>query len=323
MRETKHLLFPGNFPAITRSHLTTLQVNLGYKCNQSCTHCHVNAGPNRTEMMDDATLELLIKYLSEHKVSLLDITGGAPELHPRFRELVVEARKASVTVRDRCNLTILFEPQQEDLAQFLADNHVEVVASLPCYTEENVNKQRGKGVFSLSIQALQQLNALGYAHDSSLTLHLVFNPSGPVLPPSQVELEKEYKLRLAQDYNVQFNDLFVITNMPIQRFGSSLLSTGHFDSYMDTLRINHQDDNLATVMCKDTVSIDWQGNVYDCDFNQMLEEPLYSSDKRPLHISDLFAAKLSDLPIKTGNHCYGCTAGQGSSCSGALNEAPN
>ena len=319
MRETKHLLFPGTFPAISRSRLTTLQVNLGYKCNQSCTHCHVNAGPNRTEMMDDATLDLVIKYISENDIALLDVTGGAPELHPRFRQLVIEAGKAGVTVRDRCNLTILFEPQQEDLAEFLADNQVEIVASLPCYTEDTVNKQRGKGVFSLSIDALQQLNSLGYAEDSNLNLHLVFNPSGPVLPPSQMELEKEYKQRLAQDHNVRFNDLFVITNMPIQRFGSSLLSTGHFHSYMDTLRNSHQADNLETVMCKDTVSIDWQGNVFDCDFNQMLEEPLYSKDKHPLHISDLFATSLGDLPIKTGNHCFGCTAGQGSSCSGALN----
>jgi radical SAM/Cys-rich protein len=318
MRETKHLLFPGNFPVVHRNRLTTLQVNLGYKCNQSCTHCHVNAGPNRTEMMDDETLDLIIKYISENNVSLLDVTGGAPELHPRFRDLVVEAGKVGVTVRDRCNLTILFEPNQEDLAQFLADNHVEIVASLPCYTEDTVNKQRGKGVFSLSIEALQQLNALGYAEDSALNLHLVFNPSGPVLPPSQVELEKEFKLRLAQDHNVRFNDLFVITNMPIQRFGSSLLSTGHFHSYMDTLRASHQQDNLATVMCKDTVSIDWKGNVYDCDFNQMLEEPLVSNNNQPLHISDLFASNLSELPIKTGNHCFGCTAGQGSSCSGAL-----
>ncbi len=318
MRDTKHLLFPGNFPAIKRNQLTTLQVNLGYRCNQSCSHCHVNAGPNRTEMMDDTTLDLVIRYISEHNVTLLDVTGGAPELHPRFKELVLAAGKANVTVRDRCNLTILFEPQQENLAQFLADNHVEIVASLPCYTEENVNKQRGKGVFSLSIKALQQLNALGYAQENSLNLHLVFNPSGPVLPPSQHELEKQYKERLLEDYNVRFNDLFVITNMPIQRFGSSLLSTGHFESYMNTLRTHHQADNLATVMCKDTVSIDWQGNVYDCDFNQMLEEPLYSTQNRPLHIRDLFTLTLNGQPIKTGNHCYGCTAGQGSSCSGAL-----
>ena len=318
MRETKHLLFPGDFPSIRRNHLTTLQVNLGYKCNQSCTHCHVNAGPNRTEMMDDATLDLVIKYISKHNVTLLDVTGGAPELHPRFRELVVRANEANVTVRDRCNLTILFEPEQENLAKFLADNQVEIVASLPCYTEETVNKQRGKGVFSLSIEALQLLNSLGYAKNKNLNLHLVFNPSGPVLPPSQIELEQEYKKRLSQDYGIHFNELFVITNMPIQRFGSSLLSTGHFESYMNTLRSNHQTANLPTVMCKDTVSIDWQGNVYDCDFNQMLEEPLLSQDKRPLHISDLFTTDVTDFLIKTGNHCYGCTAGQGSSCSGAL-----
>ncbi|MDW3096099.1 MAG: arsenosugar biosynthesis radical SAM protein ArsS [Gammaproteobacteria bacterium] len=318
MRETKHLLFPSDFPSIRRNQLTTLQVNLGYKCNQSCTHCHVNAGPTRTEMMDDETLDLVIEYISEHNVALLDVTGGAPELHPRFRQLVVAANNANVTVRDRCNLTILFEPKQEDLAKFLADNQVEIVASLPCYTEENVNKQRGKGVFSLSIEALQLLNKLGYAENKKLNLHLVFNPSGPVLPPSQVELEQEYKKRLSQDYGIYFNELFVITNMPIQRFGSSLLSTGHFESYMNTLRNNHQTANLSTVMCKDTVSIDWQGNVYDCDFNQMLEEPLHSKAKRPLHISDLFSTNVTDLAIKTGNHCYGCTAGQGSSCSGAL-----
>lgn len=321
MRETKHLLFPGDFPAIRRNQLTTLQVNLGYKCNQSCTHCHVNAGPTRTEMMDDATLDLVIKYISEHNVTLLDVTGGAPELHPRFRELVISANKANVTIRDRCNLTILFEPEQEDLAKFLADNRVEIVASLPCYTEETVNKQRGKGVFSLSIEALKLLNSFGYAENKHLNIHLVFNPSGPVLPPSQIELEKEYKKRLSQDYGIHFNELFVITNMPIQRFGSSLLSTGHFESYMTTLRNSHQETNLPTVMCKDTVSIDWRGNVYDCDFNQMLEEPLYSEDKRPLHISDLFSNNINDLPIKTGNHCYGCTAGQGSSCSGALSSS--
>lgn len=319
MRETKHLLFPGDFPKIKRDPLRTLQINLGYKCNQSCTHCHVNAGPNRTEMMDDATLELIFRYLSENNVLLLDITGGAPELHPRFRELVIVAREAGVTVRDRCNLTVLFEPNQEDLAEFLALNQVEVVASLPCYTEEIVNRQRGKGVFSLSIRALQQLNSLGYAINNDLKLHLVYNPSGPVLPPSQIELEKEYKQRLATGYNIEFNELFVITNMPIQRFGSSLLSTGHFDSYMSTLRDSHQTSNLATVMCRDTISINWQGNVFDCDFNQMLEEPLRLDNNRTLHIRDLFTTDISKLAIKTGNHCYGCTAGQGSSCSGALN----
>ena len=316
MRETKHLLFPGDFPGIQRNALTTLQVNLGYKCNQSCTHCHVNAGPNRTEMMDDETLDLILKFLSHSNVSLLDVTGGAPELHPRFKELVQAANDANVSVRDRCNLTILFEEGQDGLAEFLAKQQVEIVASLPCYTEENVNKQRGKGVFSLSVQALQLLNKLGYAKQEALRLHLVYNPSGPVLPPSQTELQNDYKKRLAEDFDIEFNELFVITNMPIQRFGSSLLSTGHFDSYMTTLRNSHQTENLQTVMCKDTVSIDWQGHIYDCDFNQMLDLPI--SEKHPLHIRDLFDIDLTGRAIKTGNHCYGCTAGQGSSCSGAL-----
>ena len=318
MRETKHLLFPGDFPAIQRQQLNTLQVNLGYKCNQSCTHCHVNAGPTRTEMMQDDIIELVIKYLQLHPVSLLDLTGGAPELHPRFRELVTVARQLNIDVRDRCNLTILFEPEQETLAEFLAQNKVEVVASLPCYTEENVNKQRGKGVFSPSIEALKKLNALGYGTQDGLNLHLVYNPSGPVLPPSQYQLEQDYKQHLHKDYGIVFNKLFVITNMPIQRFGSSLLSTGHFDTYMTTLRNSYQAANLDTVMCKDTVSIDWQGYMYDCDFNQMLNEPLTDESQHALHIRDLFNQDLTSMKIKTGNHCYGCTAGQGSSCSGAL-----
>ncbi len=318
MRETKHLLFPGDFPALKRRQLNTLQVNLGYKCNQSCTHCHVNAGPTRTEMMQDDCIELVIKYLQQHPVSLLDLTGGAPELHPRFRELVKIAHELDITVRDRCNLTILFEPGQETLAEFLAQYKVEVVASLPCYTEQNVNKQRGKGVFSLSIDALQKLNSLGYGKHDDLNLHLVFNPSGPVLPPAQCQLEQDYKQHLDDDYGIVFNNLFVITNMPIQRFGSSLLSTGHFDSYMTTLRESYQATNLDTVMCKDTVSIDWRGHVYDCDFNQMLNEPLTDQQQHPLHLRDLLNIDISGLGIKTGNHCYGCTAGQGSSCSGAL-----
>lgn len=318
MRDTKHLLFPGDFPAIKRKPLKTLQINLGYKCNQSCTHCHVNAGPTRKEMMQDDTLDFIIKYLSQHSVELLDLTGGAPELHPRFKELVKTANGLGIAVRDRCNLTILFEQGQESLANFLAEHKVEIVASLPCYTEKNVNQQRGKGVFSLSIQALQELNSLGYGINNDLALHLVFNPSGPVLPPSQIQLELDYKQRLAEDYNIKFNNLFVITNMPIQRFGSSLLSTGHFETYMNTLRENHQLDNLDTVMCKDTISVDWQGYLYDCDFNQMLNEPLSNKNSPRLHIKDLFTTNTNELNIKTGNHCYGCTAGQGSSCSGAL-----
>ena len=316
MHETKHLLFPSDFPVIKRNSLNTLQVNLGYKCNQSCVHCHVNAGPGRTEMMNDETLNLILKFISTQNIALLDITGGAPELHTRFRELVQAANDANVSVRDRCNLTILFEEGQAGLAEFLAQHHVEIVASLPCYTEQNVNKQRGRGVFSASVRALQLLNKLGYGSRQDLRLNLVYNPGGPGLPPPQKALQSDYKKRLGQDFGIVFNDLFVITNMPIQRFGSSLLSSGHFDSYMNTLRNSYQAGNLATLMCKDTVSVDWQGYVYDCDFNQMLTLPI--AEKRPLHIGDLFDVDLTGRSIKTGNHCYGCTAGQGSSCSGAL-----
>ncbi|MEM8844712.1 MAG: arsenosugar biosynthesis radical SAM (seleno)protein ArsS [Pseudomonadota bacterium] len=319
MRETKHLLFPGDFPAIKRKSSNILQVNLGYVCNMSCTHCHVNAGPNRTEIMSDETLEILIDVLSRGNFSLLDLTGGAPELHPKFRYLISKAHELGIPVRDRCNLTILFETEQEGLADFLATHNVEIVASLPCYTEKNVNQQRGKGVFQDSIRALKYLNEKGYAHDDKLKLHLVYNPSGPLLPPSQVSLQQDYKRNLANDFNIHFNELFVITNMPIQRFGSTLLSTGHFDSYMDILRNSHLDENLGNVMCRDTISVDWQGNIYDCDFNQMLDLSINSDQGESLHIRDLLNTNLEDHTIQTGNHCYGCTAGQGSSCSGALN----
>ena len=319
MHDSKPRLLPSDFPAITRHDTKVLQVNIGYQCNQSCVHCHVNAGPNRTEMMSDHTVDLIIQYMQTKQCSLLDVTGGAPELHPRFRELVHTAHAQHLNVRDRCNLTILFEPGQEGLAEFLAQHNVEIIASLPCYSEKNVNQQRGKGVFSKSIQALQLLNSLGYAKQSNLKLHLVYNPLGPYLPPDQIKLQQEYKQHLADEFDISFNELFVITNMPIKRFGSSLISTGHFDSYVDTLRQSHQPTHLANVMCRDTISVDWQGNLFDCDFNQMLEIPLLSSNKKPLHISDLFSNKLAGLPIQTANHCYGCTAGQGSSCSGALN----
>ena len=319
MRETRHLLLPGSFPKIKRKSCKILQVNLGYRCNQSCTHCHVNAGPNRTEMMDDSTLDSLINLLSRENFSLLDITGGAPELHSGFRRLVTEAYQQGVPIRDRCNLTILFEPEQETLADFLAEHQVEIVASLPCYTESNVNQQRGKGVFSYSIRALQHLNSLGYASNPILKLHLVYNPIGPVLPPPQDTLHQDYKMHLAKNFDIHFNDLFVITNMPIQRFGSSLISTGQFESYVDTLKNSHLDENLDHVMCRDTLSVDWQGYVYDCDFNQMLDLPIHVTAKERIHVSQLPDVSLDNHIIRTGDHCFGCTAGQGSSCSGALN----
>lgn len=319
MHETKHLLVPGDFPAIQRKSISTLQVNLGYMCNQSCVHCHVNAGPTRTEKMSNELIDLLIKFLNTNQCSMLDLTGGAPEMHPRFRELVIAAFKAGIAVRDRCNLTILYEPKQENLADFLAEHQVEIVASLPCYEEKNVDLQRGKDVFSRSIRALKEFNAFGYAKDPALVLNLVYNPLGPVLPPSQVELKADFKKQLFNEYEIVFNDLFAIANMPIQRFGSSLISTGHFDSYLEVLRSSHQNSNLDHVMCRDTLSVDWQGYIYDCDFNQMLDMPLVSDKDQRLHIKDLFNSNLNGSVIQTGNHCYGCTAGQGSSCSGALN----
>ena len=319
MHETKHLLVPGNFPKIQRNSVNTLQVNLGYLCNQSCVHCHVNAGPNRTEMMSDELIDLLMDFLATKQCNMIDLTGGAPEMHWRFRDLVTAATKHDITVRDRCNLTILFEPGQENLAEFLTEHKVEIVASMPCYEEKNVDLQRGKDVFSRSIRALQKFNALGYAKDPALIMNLVYNPLGPVLPPNQAELQADFKKQLFNQYEIEFNELFAIANMPIQRFGSSLISTGHFDSYLATLRNSHQDSNLGNVMCRDTLSVDWEGYIYDCDFNQMLDMPLASENDKRLHIKDLFSNKLSGSIIQTGDHCFGCTAGQGSSCSGALN----
>ena len=304
-----------DFPAISRTKLEILQVNLGYLCNLSCTHCHVNAGPKRTELMDKATMDEILAFIDNHAINTLDVTGGAPEMNPHFRYLVTEASSRGVKVIDRCNLVILLAQGYEWLADFLAEQRVEVVASLPCYLQDNVDKQRGKGTFSASINALQTLNALGYGQlDSGLRLNLVFNPQGASLPPEQGQLEQDYKHYLASHFGIVFNQLFAITNLPIQRFGSVLLSTGQFDAYLSLLKANFYSPNLAKVMCKNTLSVDWQGFVYDCDFNQMLKLPL--GDGNPVHISQV--QDVSGAPINTLQHCYGCTAGQGSSCTGGL-----
>lgn len=320
MHATLPLLKQTDFPPIRRGKLDTLQVNLGYKCNQSCLHCHVNAGPNRKEMMDDTTLDSVIDFLRVSGVSRLDLTGGAPELHPRFRDLVEAASNLGVQVIDRCNLTILQEPGQADLAGFLADHKVEIVASLPCYLEDNVEKQRGKGVFPRSIEALQQLNALGYGHpETGLVLNLMYNPIGPYLPPEQGALEKDYRKALREQAGVEFTRLYVLANMPIARFGSTLISHNEFDGYMTLLKGACQEANLETVMCRSLLSVDWRGRVYDCDFNQMLDLPLQLGARSPLHLSDLLDVDIEGNPIVVADHCYGCTAGQGSSCGGALN----
>ena len=319
MRETLPYLQQTDFPLIRRKQLQTLQVNITLKCNQQCSHCHVNASPKRTESMDDSTIESVLEYLRVTNIQSLDITGGAPELHPRFRYLVKEVSSTHVKVVDRCNLTILEEPGQTDLAEFLADNNVEIIASLPCYLEDNVDKQRGEGVFRTSIQALQKLNRLGYGNaDSGLVLNLIYNPQGPVLPPDQLTLEQTYKQELQDRYQIEFNRLYTLCNMPIKRFGSTLISSGQFNSYMSLLRSVHREENLDEVMCRSLVSVDWQGYVYDCDFNQMLGLNMRLNGKSRLHISELLHQEISGELITVCDHCYGCTAGQGSSCGGSL-----
>ena len=319
MHATLPLLADTDFPSISRLKLETLQVNLGYRCNQSCVHCHVNAGPNRAEMMTRATVGVVLEFLAASGVKAIDVTGGAPELNPHFRELVTSARRLGAHVMDRCNLTVLNEPGQEDLAEFLAANSVEIVASLPCYLEDNVDRQRGKGVFTGSIVGLKRLNALGYGKSGSpLELSLVYNPQGASLPPAQPALEEAYRAHLGASFGVEFTRLYTLANMPIQRFGSTLVSKGQFHSYMQLLRSSHRDENIGAVMCRTLLSVDWQGNVFDCDFNQMLGIPLAVPGRRRVKLTDLIGRDLAGNPIAVADHCYGCTAGQGSSCGGAL-----
>jgi len=304
-----------DFPAIHRAPLETLQVNLGYRCNLACTHCHVAAGPNRSENMNRATIEAVLSFLQRSNVKVLDLTGGAPEMNPHFRELVRSTRGLGIHVIDRCNLTILEEPGYEDLAGFLADQQVEITASLPCYLEDNVDKQRGKGVFQASIAVLKHLNRLGYGGGGQLKLNLVFNPQGAVLPPPQTELEAAYRQHLKAHFEIEFDRLYTITNMPIQRFAHTLEREGRLEEYQDLLHAHHDPSNLEGLMCRTTVSVDWQGYLYDCDFNQILNIP--RSGRRG-HLSDLDPDTLAGSPIAVANHCYGCTAGQGSGCGGAL-----
>ncbi len=321
MRDMLPLLDSIEFPPLRRGRLETLQINVGYRCNQSCVHCHVNAGPNRTEEMSGAVADTVLAFLARQKIGTLDITGGAPELNPHFRRLVVAARKLGVHVMDRCNLTILAQPGQEDLAEFLATNRVEVVASMPCYLQDNVERQRGKGVFDGSIRGLKRLNALGYGRDPKLPLNLVYNPQGPSLPPGQAALEADYKRVLGESYGIAFNKLFVLANMPIQRFGSALVTRGEFDGYLQLLQDAHLDANLDGVMCRNLISVDWQGHVYDCDFNQMLGLPMQRGGRARVLLADLINDDIAGNPVRVAGHCYGCTAGQGSSCGGALKEA--
>lgn len=322
MQDSKPFLryLQSDFPALRRSQIETLQVNLGYLCNLSCVHCHVNAGPNRSELMDKENIDWIIQVLKLRKIKVLDLTGGAPEMNPWFRELVLAARGLGVKVIDRCNLAILNETGYEDLVGFLAQQEVHIVASLPCYSIENVDAQRGKGAFDNSIIALKKLNRLGYARNKKLLLDLVYNPQGPSLPPPQKALQEDYKEVLKAEFDIDFNHLLTITNMPISRFGAVLLAQNQFDDYMDLLKENYARENLASVMCRSLVSVNWQGHLYDCDFNQMLNIPMQAGaiPGQPLHLKDLLRDDFSGEAIQVADHCYGCTAGQGSSCSGAL-----
>ncbi len=317
MRDTWPLLAQGSFPQIARRRLSTLQLNLGYLCNLSCIHCHVNAGPRRTELMDRATMQLALDVADQHGVRQFDLTGGSPEMNPEFRWLVEQARARGIAVMDRLNPTIMEEPGYEWVGGFLADNEVEVIASLPCYSAANVDEQRGDGVFEASIKALQTLNALGYGQPGSgRVMNLVYNPNGAFLPPPQAALEADYKRLLQEQFGIVFNQLFALANMPIKRFGSWLLSKGQYDSYMDTLEAAHRDENLDSVMCRDLLSVDWRGYLFDCDFNQMLDLPVGDHEHR-MHLRDLLGGKVPEA-IRVARHCFGCTAGQGSSCGGAL-----
>lgn len=303
---------------LNRKRTEILQVNIGRRCNQACHHCHVESSPLRTENMEAPTVARLVELLGNSKaIHTVDITGGAPEMNPNFREFVASVRAMGKTVIDRCNLTILFENGQEDTAQFLRDQSVHIVASLPCYSKENVEKQRGGGVFSKSVEALKILNRLGYGKvGSGLNLDLVYNPTGPFLPPSQEKLETDYKRELRELFDIEFNRLFTITNMPIKRFLHDLERSGKLDSYMELLA-NHFNPHAAEgIMCRNLVSVAWNGDLFDCDFNQMLEMPLGAGRRTIWNIESL--EELNDKPIKFANHCFGCTAGAGSSCGGSL-----
>lgn len=302
--------------SLRRTSTRVLQLNIGRKCNQTCAHCHVNAGPARTELMTRDTMERVLAWLAPTDIPIVDITGGAPELNPHFRFLVEEAMAQGRHVMDRCNLTILFEPEQHDLAQFLAKHKVEVIASLPCYDFDNVDKQRGSGVFEKSIRALQTLNRLGYGQDEGLALHLVYNPVGAFLPPDQYHLEMTYKYELQERYGVVFNRLFCLANMPIARFATFLKQAGAWQEYSELLANAFNPTAVNGLMCRDTINVGWRGEVYDCDFNQMLN--LQWQDKFPLYLWDIDPSHLDEREIVTGNHCFGCTAGAGSSCGGAL-----
>lgn len=323
--DAKHMTFAhamneAHLPPLQARSLNVLQVNVGKLCNQTCAHCHVDAGPSRTEVMSRETMEACLRLVDRASIATVDITGGAPEMNPHFRWFVEQVRQRGASVIDRCNLTILVANGYRDLPEFLASHQVEIVASLPCYLESNTDRQRGEGVFGRSIEAIRQLNQLGYGlPDSPLSLTLVYNPVGPSLPPPQSALEEAYRRELQARYSVQFTRLFTITNMPISRFLEELLRTDQYDAYLSKLIAAFRPENAQGLMCRDMLSVDWQGYLYDCDFNQMLELPLEAGyNRRVQDLDERDVAALLVRPIVTGRHCFGCMAGAGSSCGGAL-----
>ena len=305
------------FPNINKEPIDTLQINIGYKCNQACKHCHVNSSPSRTEMMSDEIIDLIPKIISKYQIKNLDITGGAPELHPKFKKLILSLRNLEVNIIDRCNLTIFFEEGFQDLPSFLAENKVTITASLPCYEKDNVERQRGFGVFDKSIKAIKILNNLGYGKtNQKLQLNLVYNPINPTLPPPQEKLEIDYKKTLYEKYKITFNKLYTITNMPINRYADFLKMNNELEQYFDLLTKNFNANNLKNLMCKKTISVDWEGQIYDCDFNQQLK---LKSEKGPRNLFELLNYSSEfNYEIAANKHCFACTAGSGSSCGGSL-----
>ena len=306
-----------SFPSINKEFIETLQINIGYKCNQACKHCHVNSSPLRTEKMSSEIITLIPKIIDKYNIKTLDITGGAPELHPEFRNLVTSLSNKKIDIIDRCNLTIFFEEGYEDLPQFLADNKVIITASLPCYEKNNVEEQRGFGVFDKSIKALKILNDLGYGKSKDgLQLNLVYNPINPILPPPQAILEADYKKILFEKYKISFNNLYTITNMPINRYSDALKRQGKLNNYYTLLKENFNRNNLKSLMCKKTISVNWLGEIYDCDFNQQIN---LRGNKGPKKLSDLMNNSFKfDYQVAVREHCFACTAGSGSSCGGTL-----
>lgn len=308
--------------ALRRGTPRVLQINVGKLCNLTCSHCHVNAGPGRKEVMTHETVDRILVWQGHARLPVIDLTGGAPEMIPSFKYLISALRlmDPAATIIDRCNLTILLQPGYEDMAEFLAEHRVEIVASMPCYTPDNVNAQRGDGVFDASIEALKRLNAIGYGINPSLPLHLVFNPNGAKLPGAQEELEADYKRELRTHFGIEFNRLYTITNLPVSRFASWLRHNGKYEEYLALLIEAFNPATVDGLMCRDTINVSWEGEVFDCDFNQMMKLPLGATGTARKYLWELDPGRLADAAINTAPHCFGCTAGAGSSCGGAIEQ---